>query len=164
MGLWTMRLQPQWGAVSPYLHACPVASDSLSPARTVAHQAPLSMRLSWQDAGVGCHFLLQGIFPTQGPSPRLQWLLHWQADALPLSHLGSPWPYLANVDVWFHHTHASRDQCAQIPVCIRTRVPHCSAVYSGNNSNRIVVNYILCDKIAAMIIIKELSIRREMGE
>ena len=33
------------------------------------------------------HSLLQGIFPTLGWDPRL---LHWQADALPLSHLGSP--------------------------------------------------------------------------
>ena len=33
--------------------------------------------------GVGCHFLLQGIFPTQGLNPRL---MYWQADSLPLSH------------------------------------------------------------------------------
>ena len=33
---------------------------------------------------VGCHFLLQGIFPTQGSNPCL---LHWQAYSLPLSHL-----------------------------------------------------------------------------
>ena len=34
---------------------------------------------------MGCHFLLQGIFPTQGlnPSPA------WQADSSPMSHLGS---------------------------------------------------------------------------
>ena len=38
-------------------------------------------------AGVGCHFLLQGIFPTQGLNPHL---LHWQVDSLPLSHQGSP--------------------------------------------------------------------------
>ena len=37
--------------------------------------------------GVGCHFLLQGIFPTQGLNLHL---LHWQADSLPLSHQGSP--------------------------------------------------------------------------
>ena len=29
----------------------------------------------------------RGIFPTQGSNPRL---LHWQADSLPVSHLGSP--------------------------------------------------------------------------
>ena len=38
---------------------------------------------------MGCHFLLQGIFPLQGSNPRLQCLLHWQADSLLLSHLGS---------------------------------------------------------------------------
>ena len=36
--------------------------------------------------GVGCHFLLQGIFPTQGSNPLV---LHWQADSLPVSHKGS---------------------------------------------------------------------------
>ena len=36
---------------------------------------------------VCCYFLLQGIFLTQGSNPCL---LHWQADSLPLSHLGSP--------------------------------------------------------------------------
>ena len=40
--------------------------------------------------GVGCHFLLQGIFPTQGSKLRL---LHWQVGSLPLCllrHPGSP--------------------------------------------------------------------------
>ena len=34
---------------------------------------------------MGCHFLLQGIFPTQGSSPHLLCLLHWQAGSLPLA-------------------------------------------------------------------------------
>ena len=38
---------------------------------------------------LGCHFLLQGIFPTQGSNPPLLQLLHWQVDSLPLGHLGS---------------------------------------------------------------------------
>ena len=42
-----------------------------------------------KNTGVGCHFLLQGIFPTQGSNLCLLGLLHWQADSLPLSHLGS---------------------------------------------------------------------------
>ena len=33
---------------------------------TVAHQAPPSMNFPGKNTGVGCHFLLQGIFPTQG--------------------------------------------------------------------------------------------------
>ena len=41
-----------------------------------------------KNIGVGCHFLLQGIFPTQGSNPCLLCLLHWQADSSPLSHLG----------------------------------------------------------------------------
>ena len=39
---------------------------------------------------VGCHFLFQGIFLIQGSNPCLLRLLYWQADSLPLSHLGSP--------------------------------------------------------------------------
>ena len=33
---------------------------------TVAHQAPLSMGFPSKNTGVGCHFLLQEIFPAQG--------------------------------------------------------------------------------------------------
>ena len=36
-----------------------------------------------KNTGVGCHFLLQGIFPTQGSNPCL---LHWEVDSLPPSH------------------------------------------------------------------------------
>ena len=31
-----------------------------------------------KNTGLGCHFLLQGIFPTQGSNLRLLCLLHWQ--------------------------------------------------------------------------------------
>ena len=40
---------------------------------------------------VGCHFLVQGIFPVQGSNLHLLNLLNWQADSLSLSHLGSPY-------------------------------------------------------------------------
>ena len=49
---------------------------------TVAQQAPLSMGFSGKNTGVDCHFLLQGIFPTQGSNVHLWSLLHWQADSL----------------------------------------------------------------------------------
>ena len=42
-----------------------------------------------KNTGVGCHFLLQGIFPTQGSNPCLLCFLQWQVDSLPLSHLGT---------------------------------------------------------------------------
>ena len=40
--------------------------------------------LQARNTGVGCLFLLQGIFPTQGSNPRLLCLLHWQVVSLPL--------------------------------------------------------------------------------
>ena len=43
---------------------------------TVAHQAPLSMDSPGENTGVGGHFLLQGIFLTQGSNPGLLHLLH----------------------------------------------------------------------------------------
>ena len=39
-----------------------------------------------KNAGMSYHFLLQGIFPSQGSNPCL---LHWHMDSLPLSHQGS---------------------------------------------------------------------------
>ena len=58
----------------------------LLPVRTVALQAPL-WDFPGKNTGVSCHFLLQGIFPTQGSDLGL---LHWQADSLPLSRQGRP--------------------------------------------------------------------------
>ena len=43
-----------------------------------------------KNTGVGFHFLLQGIFLTQGSNPHLLHLLHWQVDSSSLCHLGSP--------------------------------------------------------------------------
>ena len=39
-----------------------------------------------KNTGMGCHFLLQGIFPIQGSNLCFLSLLRWQADSLPLSH------------------------------------------------------------------------------
>ena len=52
---------------------------------TVVPQAPLSVGFSRQEYWSGCHFLLQGIFQTQGSNPRLLCLLHWQVGPLPLA-------------------------------------------------------------------------------
>ena len=65
--------------------------------RTVALQAPLSMGFPSKNTEIGCHLLLQGIFPTQGLNPCLLCLLHWQVDSLPLIHLGIPNPELGPV-------------------------------------------------------------------
>ena len=69
---------------------CSVMSNSLLPHGL----QPVRLLCPWnfpgKNTGGGCHFLLQGIFPTQGSYPRLLCLLHWQADSLPLGHLRSP--------------------------------------------------------------------------
>ena len=63
---------------------CSVMSDSLQP----HGRPPTRLLCPWNspgnNTGVGCHFLLQGIFPTQGSNPSLLCLLHWQVDSLPL--------------------------------------------------------------------------------
>ena len=41
-----------------------------------------------KNTGVDCHFLLKGIFLTQGSNPHLLCLLHWQAGSLPLAPPG----------------------------------------------------------------------------
>ena len=69
---------------------CVGVSDSLQ----IHWLQPARLLCPWdfpgKNTGVGCHFLLQGIFLTQESNPCLLSLLHWQADSLPLSHLGSP--------------------------------------------------------------------------
>ena len=61
------------------------------PTDYIACQAPLCSRdFPGKSTGVSCHFLLQGIFLTQGSAP----VLHWQVDSLPQSHLGSPVSHL----------------------------------------------------------------------
>ena len=57
---------------------------------TLCDPQPTRLLCPWhfpdKNTRVGCHFLLQGIFPNQGLNPHL---LHWQLDSLPLHHLGS---------------------------------------------------------------------------
>ena len=57
---------------------------------TVAHQARL-WNSPGKNTGVGCHFLLQGIFPTQGSNPGL---LHCGQTLYWLSHQGSHCIYI----------------------------------------------------------------------
>ena len=48
------------------------------------------VELEYWNTGVGCHSLLQGIFPTSGWNLCLLCLLHWQAGSLPLAPPGKP--------------------------------------------------------------------------
>ena len=68
-----------------------VMSELFATPWTVTCQAPLVHGiLQARNTRVGCHFLLPGIFPTQGSNPCLLRLLHWQVISLPLRNLGSP--------------------------------------------------------------------------
>ena len=57
-------------------------SDSFETPRTVAARFLYSWDFPGENTGVGCHFLLQGIFLTQGSNSHL---LHWQVESLALS-------------------------------------------------------------------------------
>ena len=65
---------------------------------TVTYEAPPSMGFSRQECWVDCHFLLQGIFPTQELNPGL---LHCRQTLYRLSHQGSRclWPLYQIVTV-----------------------------------------------------------------
>ena len=75
-----------------------VMSNSLQPS---GHSPPGSCQ--WDSPGkntrVGCHSLLQGIFPTQGSN---QALLHWRQIFYHLSHQGNP-----SLPIDFHKNSAS---------------------------------------------------------
>ena len=73
------------------MHACqsPQSYLTLCDPMAVALQAPLSVEFFRQEYGVGCHFLLQGIFLIQGSNPGL---LHCRHILSHLSHQGT-WLY-----------------------------------------------------------------------
>ena len=78
---WLLAIESKWKL------NCSVVSDSLQPCGLY----PTRHLHPWDSPGkntrVGCHFLLQRIFPTQGLNPSLWHLLHWQANSLPLASL-----------------------------------------------------------------------------
>ena len=65
-------------------------SDSLGPHGLQLARLLCPWNFPGKNTGGGCNFLLQGIFTTQGSNPCLLHLLRWQADSLPLHHLGNP--------------------------------------------------------------------------
>ena len=75
------------GECAKLLQLCPALCDPMdcSPPRVLCRWDFLG-----KNTGVGCHALLQGIFPTQGSNPCLRHLLHWQVDSLPPAPPGKP--------------------------------------------------------------------------
>ena len=73
------------------VHACQVTSVVSYSSQPQGRQ-PTRLLCPWgspgspgKNTGVGCHLLLQGIFPTQGSNLSLSSLRHWQAGSLPLA-------------------------------------------------------------------------------
>ena len=82
-----------WGIhVTPWLIHVNVWQNPLQCCEVVSLQLIIIIK---KNTGVGCYFLLQGIFPAEGLNPLL---LPWQADSLPLSHLGIQ--YIIKVNMW----------------------------------------------------------------
>ena len=69
---------------------CSVMSDSLGPHGLQVTRLFCPWDFPGKNTRVGCHFLLQRIFPTQGLNSCLPSLLLWQVGSLSLSHLGNP--------------------------------------------------------------------------
>ena len=65
--------------------SCPTLCD---PQTAAAPRLLCPRNFSGKNTGVGCHFLLQGIFLTQGLNLRPLHLLDWQADSLSVRPLG----------------------------------------------------------------------------
>ena len=78
-----------------------VTSDSLRPHRLLPTRLLRPWDFPGKNTGVGCHFLLQGIFPTQGLNPGLP---HCRQMLYPLSHQGSPYPTAYVMPFIFTHT------------------------------------------------------------
>ena len=83
-----VRPPPDW-VLSSRSYCCVVSKSCLTlfrphglyPARLLCPRD-----FTGKNTGVGCHFLLRGIFLTWGLKLRR---LHWQVDSLPQSHQGS---------------------------------------------------------------------------
>ena len=67
--------------------SCSVVSDSFRHYKLWPSRLLYPQDFPGKNTGVGYHFLLKGIFLSQGSNPCLLCLLHWQTGSLPLHHL-----------------------------------------------------------------------------
>ena len=85
-----LRKTPTSFLTCMHAQSCPTLCDpdGLQPAKLLC-----PWDFPGKNSGAGCHFLFQEILSIQRLYPHLLCPMHWQADSLPLSHLGSP-PYI----------------------------------------------------------------------
>ena len=78
-----------------------------------------------KSTGMGCHFLLQGIFLTQGSNPGL---LHCRQTLYPLSHQGSPRSYIATKSLQSCPTLVRPHRESPVPGILQARTLECVAI------------------------------------
>ena len=91
--------------------SCSVISNSLWPRGLYLARLLCPWDSPGKNTGVGCHSLLQGIFPTQGLNPGL---LHCGQILYHLSHQGSPYMYYIHLYI-----------CLGKPMCVYTQTFAC---------------------------------------
>ena len=88
----------------------------------IAHQAPQAMEFSSRDTGVGCHFLLQETFPTQGVNSSL---LGLAGRFFTIEPAGKPY----SIPIYFKIKPIGRE----IPASPVVRTPHFHCPGPGSN-------------------------------
>ena len=106
---WLLWIRPQWTLAYKYLFKtllsllldiyvlCVLSHFSrvqLGATQQTIYSLPGSSVHGILQARIGCHFLLQRIFPTQGSNPCFLCPLHWQVGSLPLAPHRKPDIYL----------------------------------------------------------------------
>ena len=97
LGTWAYNFRKDWAtdhlAYGYVIGACSVAQSCATLCDPMDY-SPAKWLCPWsfqgKNTGVGCHILLQGIFPTQELNLGLPCFLHCKQILYPLSHGGSP--------------------------------------------------------------------------
>ena len=93
----------QHGHLSAEWSQCSVVSNSLQPHGLSPARLLCPWNFPGKNTSVGCHFLLQGVFPTQGLNTPLLCLLPRQTGSLPLSHPGSIFIVTTLYVIWLNY-------------------------------------------------------------
>ena len=135
------------------MHTCSVVSNFLLPHGLQPARLLCPWNFLGKNTGVGCHCLLQGIFPTQGLNPHLLHLLHWQADSLPLSHQGSPFK-----------TALPLMQLAKVEIGREGIMPRLSIASDFWGPNPVFVTFLLCDLRLLNVSLPQMGVMMELKE
>ena len=121
------------------LFQCSVLSNSL---RSCGLQ-PTRLLCQWdfpgKNTGVGCHFLLQRIFPNQAQNLHLLYLLHWQADSLLLAPTSVSQPVQSLSRVWRFATPWTAARQASLSITNSQSSPKLMSIESVMPSSHLIL-------------------------